>query len=97
MIDPTGQLQQHLAVTTITQQDVNQLVPTQQPAATAVGAAGEMGVSTAVVGAAEGKGPKPDHQGKQGAGATPPRCQQSTQGLDQPFVAWVTTCMAQKL
>ncbi len=52
-IDPNGQLQDHLAATTITQQDVNQLGPTQQPAATAVGAAGGMGVATAI-GAAGG-------------------------------------------
>jgi hypothetical protein len=52
-IDPNGQLQEHLAATRITQQDVDQLGPTQQPAATVVGAAGGMGVATAV-GAAGG-------------------------------------------
>jgi hypothetical protein len=71
MIDPTGQLQQHLAVTKITQQDVDQLGPTQQPAATAVGAAGGMGVATAVVGAAE----------EWGAQAQPPR---ETRGVGNP-------------
>ncbi len=52
-IDPNGQLQEHLAATMITQQDVNQLGPTQQPTATAVGMAGGMGMATAV-GAAGG-------------------------------------------
>jgi hypothetical protein len=72
MIDPTGQLQQHLAVTTIIQQDVDQLGPTQQPTATAVGTAGGMGVSTAVVGAAE----------ERGAQAQPPR---ETRGGGNPL------------
>ncbi len=45
-IDPSCQLQEHLAATTITQQDVNQLGPTQQPAAMVNGVAGKMGAQT---------------------------------------------------
>jgi hypothetical protein len=52
-VDPNGQLREHLAATMITQQDVDQLGPTQQPAATAVGVAGGMGMAT-VVGVAGG-------------------------------------------
>ncbi len=96
MIDPTGQLQQHLAVTMITQQDDDQLDPTQQPVATAVSAAGGMGVSTVVVGTAEGRGAQAQPPRETRGRGNPPRRQQSTQGLEQPFIAWVTTCTTQK-
>jgi hypothetical protein len=81
MIDPTGQLQQHLVVTTITQQDIDQLGPTQQSAATAVGAAGEMGVSTAVVGTAEGRGAQAQPLRKTRGRGNPPQAPTEYSGI----------------
>jgi hypothetical protein len=81
MIDPTGQLQQHLAVMMITQQDVNQPGLTQQPAATAAGAAGGMGVSTAVVGIAEGRGAQAQPPTETRGGDDPPQVPTEYSGI----------------
>ncbi len=97
MIDPTGQLEQHLVVTTITQQDVDHLGPTQQPDATAVGGGRRDGcVHSGGRRSKRERGPSPTTEGNKGRGQPPPRRQQSIQGLEQPFVAWVTTCTTQK-
>jgi hypothetical protein len=80
-IDPNGQLQEHLAATTITQQDVNQLGPTQQPAATAVGAAGGIGMAT-VVGAAEGMVAQAQPPGQAAGVGNPPQAPTEYSGLE---------------
>jgi hypothetical protein len=81
MIDPTGQLQRHLAVTTITQQDIDQLGLTQQPAATAFGAAGGMGVATVVVGTAEWRGSQAQPPRKTRGGGNPPQAPTEYSGI----------------
>jgi hypothetical protein len=94
-IDPNGQLQEHLAAMMITQWDVNQLGPTQQPTATAVGMAGGMGVATGVD-TAGGMVAQAQPPGGAASVGNPPRPRQSTQVLRQPFVAWVTACTNQE-